>query len=198
MFPPGHYGMALALYSVVGYALLVRGYGRDALAGGGVVLSYALLPDLDGDVGFLVHRGVTHTVWFALAVGTLCVLVVSSSLRRRPRREALVGGLWAFFLGAFAVAAHLLADALNPWGVMPVYPVSSAIYSLDLVRAPNDAANYAMLTGGVGLAAAAWVAGRRAAARRRGARQSRRSLAVRLYRRLKTRLRGQEQESTVE
>ena len=179
MFPPGHYGMALALYSVVGFVLLKRGYVRDALSGGGIVLAYTLFPDLDGRVDFLIHRGVTHTLWFAVAVGIFCVLVVSTSLRGRPRREAVRGALWAFFLGAFAVVAHLLADVINPWGVMPVYPVSPALYSLDLVRATNDTANYAKLAGGAGVAVAAWLAGRPG--------RGRPSLALRLYRRLRDR-----------
>jgi inner membrane protein len=160
MFPPGHYGMALLLYAIVGYVLLSRGYVRDALSGGGIVLAYTLFPDVDGKFEFLVHRGVTHTLWFAVAVGLFCVLVVSSSLVGRPRRQAIRGGLWAFFLGAFAVVAHLLADVINPWGVMPIYPVSPALYSLDLVRATNDAANYAMLAAGIGIALFAWFAGR--------------------------------------
>ncbi|NHN58726.1 MULTISPECIES: metal-dependent hydrolase [Halorussus] len=179
MFPPGHYGMALALYAVVGYALLRRGYVRDALSGGGIVLAYTLFPDLDGRFDFLVHRGVTHTLWFAAAVGALCVLAVATSLRGRPRREAVRGALWAFFLGSFAVVAHLLADVINPWGVMPIYPVSPALYSLDLVRATSDAANYAMLAGGAAVATAAWLAGRPG--------RPRPSLARRLYRRVRDR-----------
>ncbi|WP_135830424.1 metal-dependent hydrolase [Halorussus halobius] len=160
MFPLGHYGVALTLYALVGYALLSRRYDSDALYGGGVVVAFALLPDVDGDVAFLVHRGVTHTLWFALGVGAVCVLVVASSLRGRPRREAIRGACWAFFLGAFAVVAHLLADVLNPWGVMPLYPLSPKLYALDLVYATNDAANYALLALGVGAATLAWVAGR--------------------------------------
>ena len=174
MFPPGHYGMALACYAAVGYALLTRGYGRDAVFGGGIVLAYTLFPDVDGQLDFLVHRGVTHTLWFALAVGTFCVLVVASSLLKRPRREAARGALWAFFLGNLAVVAHLLADVINPWGVMPVYPLSPALYSLNLVRATNDAANYALFAFGVGTAALAWTAGRPGRARP--------SLTARLYR----------------
>ena len=158
MFPPGHYGMALVLYSVVGYALLTRGYVRDALSGGGVVLAYTLFPDMDGKFEFLVHRGVTHTLWFAAAVGAFCVLAVSTSLYGRERREALRGAAWAFFLGALAVVAHLLADVVNPWGVMPLYPVSPALYTLDLVRATNDAANYAMFAVGVLVAGATLLA----------------------------------------
>ena len=174
MFPPGHYGVALTLYALVGYALLSRRYDSDALYGGGVVVAFALLPDVDGDLAVLVHRGATHTLWFALAVGTACVLVVASSLRSRPRDEAIRGACWAFFLGAFAVVAHLLADVLNPWGVMPLYPVSTDLYALDLVYATNDAANYALLALGVGTATLAWVVGR--------AGRSRPTLTERLYR----------------
>lgn len=179
MFPLGHYGMALALYAVVGYVLLRRDRVHDALCGGGIVLAYTLFPDLDGQLEFLVHRGVSHTLWFALAVGALCLLVVAPDLRGRSRREAILGGSWAFFLGAFAVVAHLLADVLNPWGVMPLYPVSPALYSLELVYAGNDAANYAMLAAGVGIAVAAWFAGRPG--------RERPTPALRLYRRLRER-----------
>lgn len=179
MFPPGHYGVVLACYAAVGYVLLTRGYARDAVYGGGVVLSYTLFPDVDGEFAFLVHRGVTHTLWFALAVGAFCVLVVASSLRGRSRREAARGALWAFFLGNLAVVAHLLADVINPWGVMPVYPVSPALYSLDVVRATNDAANYALFAFGVGTAALAWTAGRPG--------RTRPWLPLRLYRRLRNR-----------
>jgi len=179
MFPPGHYGVALALYAVVGSLLLRRGYARDALSGGGVVLAYTLFPDVDGKLDFVVHRGATHTLWFAAAVGLFCVLVVAADLRGRSRRGAAAGAGWAFFLGAFAVVAHLAADLLNPWGVMPLYPATPALYSLDVVRATNDAANYAILAGGLGVAATAW-----ALASPPGARPS---FLFRLYRRLRGR-----------
>ncbi|WP_134670650.1 metal-dependent hydrolase [Halorussus marinus] len=177
MFPPGHYGMALALYAVVGALVLRRGYVRDALSGGAIVLAYTLFPDVDGKLEFVVHRGVTHTLWFAAAVGLFCVLVVASDLRGRSGRSAVAGACWAFFLGSFAVVAHLAADLLNPWGVMPFYPVTPALYSLDVVRATNPAANYAMLAGGLCIGATAWTLAHPAGARA--------SLAMRLYRRLR-------------
>ena len=184
MFLPGHYGMALALYAAVGYFLLTRGYARDALSGGGIVLAYTLFPDMDGKLSFFVHRGVTHTLWFAVAVGALCVLVVASSLRGRKRREAIRGAAWAFFLGAFAVVAHLLADVINPWGIMPLYPVSPALYTFDLVRATNDAANYAMFAGGACVAATVLVV---AWSREKTERTSRLGLVRRAYRWLRAR-----------
>lgn len=171
--------MALALYAGVGYALVRRGYFRDALWGCTIVLAYTLAPDVDGKLAFLVHRGVTHTVWFSVAVGLVCVLAAASSLRARPRREAAVGAAWAFSLGALAVVAHLLADVITPWGVMPLYPLSDALYTFDLVYATNDAANYAMFAAGALVAATAWLAARPP--------RPRPSLVVRLYRRLRGR-----------
>lgn len=184
MFALGHYGMALLLYAVAGYAVLRRGYGRDALFGGGIVLAYTRLPDLDTELDFLVHRGVTHTLWFVLAAGLVCLLVVANDLRGRPRREATRAGAWAFFLGSSSIVAHLLADVLTPWGVMPLYPATPALYTLDLVYAGNEAANLALLTAGALAVAIAWAAGR---PDRPG-----RSLPVRVYRRLKGRERAAE------
>lgn len=179
MFAPGHYGMALLLYAVAGYALLRRGYVRDALFGGAIVLVYTRLPDLDTELDFLVHRGVTHTAWFALAAGLVCLFVITNDLRRLPRRDAVRGGTWAFFLGSSSIVAHLLADVLTPWGIMPLYPATPALYTLDLVYAGNDAANYALFAAGALAVGIAWVAGRPA---RPG-----RSLPVRAYRRLRDR-----------
>lgn len=181
MFALGHYGMALLLYAVAGYAMLKRGYVRDALFGGAIVLTYTRLPDLDTELDFLVHRGVTHTAWFAAAAGLVCLLVVVNDLWGRPRREAMRAGAWAFFLGSFSIVAHLLADVMTPWGVMPLYPLTPALYTLDLVYAGNDFANYALLVAGTLAAGVAWMAGRPG--------RPRRSLPVRVYRRLRGRKR---------
>lgn len=179
MFALGHYGMALLLYAVVGYVLVSRGYVRDGLWGGGIVLAYTLHPDIDRQVDFLIHRGVTHTLWFAVAVGLLCLLAVANSLRTRPRREAVRGAAWAFFLGAFSIVAHLAADVITPWGVMPLYPLTPALYTFDLVYARNATANYALFTAGIFAVSAAWVAAHWSGPRR--------SLPRRVYRRLRGR-----------
>lgn len=171
--------MALALYSVVGYVLVRRGYVRDAVWGCAIVLAYTLFPDMDTKLEFLVHRGVTHTVWFTAAVGLVCVLAAASSLRGRSLRGTAVRAAWAFSLGALAVVAHLLADVITPWGVMPLYPLSDALYTFELVYANNAAANYAMFAAGTLVAVTAWLAAR--------PRRPRPSLPLRVYRRLRGR-----------
>ena len=45
--------------------------------------------------------------------------------------------------------SHLLADALTPAGIEPLWPVSSKNYSLELVTADSVVGNYALLALGV-------------------------------------------------
>lgn len=61
--------MALLAYAPVGFGVLVLGFETLAVAGGGVVVGGAMLPDLDPRIPGVPHCGPTHTIWFALAVG---------------------------------------------------------------------------------------------------------------------------------
>ncbi|WP_242493351.1 metal-dependent hydrolase [Haloarcula hispanica] len=49
--------------------------------------------------------------------------------------------------------SHIAADALTPAGVRPWRPVDDTYYFLDVVKAKNPLANYALL--GLGIASAA-------------------------------------------
>lgn len=178
MFPLGHYGMALLVYSAVGCALLVRGRRRDALGGGAVVLLFTIHPDLDSQFPALAHRGVTHTLWFALLVGGVCVAVVATRLRRSPTRSAVAGGLWAFSLGALSILAHMAADALTPWGVVPLSPVASTSYTANVTLASNPTANRWLLGAGMLAAGVAWWLGNSI---RRGSYRPRTTAIKRLY-----------------
>ena len=150
--------MALLVYSVIGLALLTRGYRDDALAGGVVMLLFTMHPDMDGDFSFIPHRQITHTVWFALLVGIFCaLLIVGDGLYRGRDRTALTWpATWAFSLGTLSGLTHLFADMLNPWGVMPFYPVSNFLITFDVVKASNVAANVGLLVAGVFASVAAW------------------------------------------
>ncbi|MFC4544415.1 metal-dependent hydrolase [Halosolutus amylolyticus] len=103
---------AFATHAFVGYAL-VRAFTR-ADPRIGVVLG--LLPDVDflfpAGMGWpFVHRGITHTLVFALAVAAgLYVL-------RRDRSIALAAGL--------AIGSHLAIDSLSPKGVVLCYPIEA-------------------------------------------------------------------------
>lgn len=144
MHRPGHYGVALACYAPIGATAVVVGFETLAIAGGVVAVGGAMLPDLDQRLPGVSHRGITHTVWFALALGT--VLGVGAGL---------AGGVAAGVIGSLAgvvlVGAHLLADALTPMGIRPFAPVDDREYSLGVTTASNPIANYALL--GLGIVA---------------------------------------------
>lgn len=101
---------AFATHAIVGYAL-VRGF-TDVDPWMGAVLG--IFPDVDfcfpAEWSWpLVHRGVTHTPLFALAIvaGTYAV--------RRDRAVGRAVGL--------AIGSHLLIDSLSPKGINWLFPL---------------------------------------------------------------------------
>lgn len=160
MHRPGHYGAALAVYSPIGFALTAAGVGELALIGGAIVVGGAMVPDWDQRVPFVRHRGVTHTVWFALLVGGVFALVGGAvGASASGGVGAAVVGVFGFLLGVTMITAHVLADALTPMGIRPLAPVRDDKISLDVAKAANPIANYALLVVGGALAAVALVAG---------------------------------------
>jgi inner membrane protein len=152
----GHYGAALICYSPIAAVLITLGAGEMALAGGAIVVGGAMLPDYDQRVPGISHRGPTHTVWFALAVGA--VLGAAGGFVG----NAVLGVVGAV-TGMVLVVAHLLADALTPMGIRPFAPASDRQYTLDLVKASSTVGNYFLLVAGIVAAAAALYTGRLAA-----------------------------------
>ena len=155
MHREGHVGAALLAYA----PLLAVASFLDALAFGIVgaagMVTLAMVPDYDMRVPLVKHRGVTHTVAFAVLVGSalgVAGLVAASSTA--PATAATVGG-FAFFVGTLAVLSHVAADALTPMGVKPFWPLSTRHYSLDLVRADNVVANYLLFVLGIAASTAA-------------------------------------------
>lgn len=174
MHRKGHIGVTLLLYSpvvlIVGHAvewllpLLVLGAVllADALLPVTALLrairsrgrfrrvsfSPAMLPDLDMRLPGVKHRGVTHTVWFAVlcavlaAAFGLALLSVLGAVLLPARPFALLAGVLFFaYLGFHAVVTHLVGDVITPAGIRPFAPVRSTEYSLGLVKAANPAAN---------------------------------------------------------
>ena len=159
MHRPGHYGGSLLAYAPVGFVLTALGAVEIAVAGGAVSVAGAMIPDWDQRVPFISHRGPTHTIWFALLLGIVGAaggtLLGSSAGVARMVALAVVGGI----VGTVTVLGHLLADVLTPMGIRPFEPVSSTSYSLNVAKAANPIANYALLGVGVAAAAVALVAG---------------------------------------
>ena len=117
-----------------------------ALVGGAIVLWLATLPDVDHRLPLVEHRGVTHTVPFALGVGGVLAAAAYATTSVLPFFDsptvaaAFVGGL-----GAYGVLAHLLGDVLTPAGIPLLWPLSGRSYSLSLWTAKNPIANYVLL-----------------------------------------------------
>jgi inner membrane protein len=149
----GHWGVSLLAFAPVGFALLAVGRPTLAVAGGGAVLWLSTLPDVDHRLPLVSHRGVTHTLAFALAVG-LVGAGVGVALAPAVGDGHVVLGLFGFGVGMLGILAHLLADALTPAGVPLLWPLSGRRRSLSLTRADDTTANLLLLALGVGATAA--------------------------------------------
>jgi inner membrane protein len=154
VYRTGHYGVSLLAYAPVAVALVATGHAGLAPLGGIGVLFLTPVPDWDHRIPFFEHRGITHTVWFALLVGTLLGAScfqgarVVTGLQAAHGSPELLGG-FGFGVGTFAVLSHLAGDVITPAGLEPFHPVSGRHYTLDLVGAANRIANAALLVLGV-------------------------------------------------
>lgn len=156
MYRLGHQGINLILFAPVLFVLVVAGYPVAGGLGVLVMFTTASLPDVDHRLPLIDHRGLTHTVWAALAVGVATAAlawVVSGAF------VGIVGtmgfsqrGVAAYAGGvvAFSVLGHLLGDVLTPMGIMPWYPVSARSYTLSVCPAKSWLANRLFFASGVG------------------------------------------------
>jgi inner membrane protein len=164
VYRPGHTGVVLTVYAPLGYTLLAAGRPVLALMGGTIAVALAMIPDLDMRLPGVSHRGVTHTVVFALLVGAVLgafgwalgdtlskPLVIRAGVSLRVDTLPATGlGAFGCALGVLTIGAHLLADVITPMGIVPFWPLSSKRYSLDIVRASNTVANVFLFCLGIG------------------------------------------------
>jgi inner membrane protein len=155
MYQRGHHGVSLLVFSPICHELVRTGRPLLAFLIGSTMLGLAMLPDVDQKLP-VPHRGPTHSLLFAAAVGGVFAGV------GYVLRPVLPATLWlglgpvgfGFALGALSVLAHLLGDTLTPMGVDYLWPIDYDV-SLGLVTAGNQAANYVLLALGVMATAAA-------------------------------------------
>ncbi|WP_251331067.1 metal-dependent hydrolase [Haloplanus pelagicus] len=154
MYRRGHWGVTLLVFAPVGFGLVLVGRPALAVAGGVAMLWLSMLPDYDHRIPGLSHRGPTHTLAFAALVGVAGAGAgVGLATVFQGGHETLVP--FGFAIGALAVIAHLLADALTPAGVPFLWPLSGRDFSVYLTRADNTVANYVLLAVGVCITAVA-------------------------------------------
>ena len=142
-------GAVLLAYASVGTLFALRGAPSVALVGLALMIALAMVPDWDHRVPGIEHRGVTHTLAFAVVVGAVVAygarVAAGATGPLTPPRAAAFG----FFVGTMAVVVHLVADALTPAGVRPFWPLWGRTFTLSVTRASNPVANYALLAMGV-------------------------------------------------
>lgn len=166
MYREGHLGIALLAYAPVAFALSYAG-GFEVLALGLAGVAFAsYAPDLDSEVSFIDHRGVTHTFLAAGALGVVYAAIAVFLATHGVGRDAIfvvqerpvayvAAALFGFFVGVVGVCTHLLGDVITPMGIAPCWPFDDQRYSLDLVLSSNRRVNAALLlAGGVALVAA--------------------------------------------
>jgi inner membrane protein len=159
MHQKGHIGASLAVYAPFGFLVTALSSLEGGVIGAVAVASMAMIPDLDMRVPLVKHRGITHTVWFAVAVGALFGVVGAVAGFQESVAAAALFGVLAFGFGMLTIVSHLVADALTPMGIEPFAPLRDDHFTLDLFKAANPIANYALLALGGLTAAVALVAG---------------------------------------
>ncbi|MFB6179235.1 MAG: metal-dependent hydrolase [Halorientalis sp.] len=149
MYRAGHLGVSLLVYAPVGFVLLFSGRPELALLGEIGMLSLASVPDVDHDLPLVSHRGVTHTVGFAVLAGLAFGAIgwVFGGHPSVPTHSSLA--VFGFAVGTLGILAHLIGDLLTPMGITPFWPLWARTFSLRLTPADNTFANYGLLALGM-------------------------------------------------
>lgn len=156
MHKEGHAGSMLLAFAPFAFVLTYTGHYAAVAAGFLLLGGMPMVPDIDMKLP-IKHRGWTHTVWFATALGvvlTLAVVAVQFYTGYIPPYDRAIGpALFAFFVGNMWVYGHLIGDAVTKMGIEPFYPFSD--YWLRIDRPPflpttaaSDLANKLFLIGG--------------------------------------------------
>lgn len=157
MYRHGHYGVALLVSAPVGSLLGPAAGPAFSL----VAVATSMLPDWDTRTTRVRHRGVTHTVGFAVvaAVGAGLLATAGWLVVREVAPAAVPSGVPPAEVGPFVaagtflgVASHLLADALNPGygtnAMRPLWPASRRVVRWGIARVDSPAWNWGLLVVG--------------------------------------------------
>lgn len=157
MHREGHIGAALAAYAPLGAVVLALGFETAAVGGAVGAVGLAMVLDYDQQVPWIKHRGVTHTVRFAVVVLIATALLGAFLGYLHPETALLETiGLSAFgaAVGGITILSHIGADALTPMGVEPFD--DGQHYSLEVCRADSVLWNYGLLVFGLIVALVAY------------------------------------------
>lgn len=73
---------------------------------------------MDMRIPFVTHRVITHTVWFAIAVGAALAVIGVAIGIQVGLLKAIILESFGLFVGNLTIGARLLADTLSPIGLL--------------------------------------------------------------------------------
>ena len=123
----------LALGACTGELLLGKRIGKKALFWGALSQS---LPDIDvagalfypADKALLIHRGLTHSFFFAVIMGAVLGFIFY-----RVHPKIAVAGALLFFFFCFELMLHDMLDVCNAYGTGLLEPFSHRRFSINLL-----------------------------------------------------------------
>src|SRR5699024_8860201 len=154
MYRKGHWGLALLFYSPIVFGALSADIATLPLviAGTAVTSGLCMLRDVDQNLPFIKHRGITHTIWFALLVGVVLgggAFIIAqetgqSFLGQWIPSKTLLGSPLAVTVGWFfggtgvlVIVSHLIGDWLTVMGIRPYAPLWKHKHRLGITHADN-------------------------------------------------------------
>lgn len=147
----GHVGLGLLVCSpLVAWLLALDRVGMAAAVVATAAL-FGMLPDADEFLP-IPHRGLTHTVWFA--VGTPLVFGVVAAIVLRVDPIAIVdrpatATIALTGTAALSLLSHLLGDVVTPMGLRPFAPLSDWHVTFDVVLSRSPTVNRLLLGAGL-------------------------------------------------
>jgi len=135
----------VCLGACVGELLLHKQLGKKALLWGIVAQN---LPDIDSlaalflpaDRAFLIHRGITHSLFFAIVAGLLLAW-----LARRVHYKTRLSFVALAFFFCFQLLLHDLLDVCNSYGTGLLEPFSHQRFSVNLLYVADPFFTVALL-----------------------------------------------------
>jgi inner membrane protein len=124
MYKPGHVGMSLIFLSPITFIL--NSINRPILSVITIITTIFLTtqPDIDLKLPVVKHRGLTHTIYFAILLGLIASFIFRKShslfLDQIVTNTSTMSiTLLGFLVGFLAVISHLMADVITITGIQP-------------------------------------------------------------------------------
>ena len=95
MYARGHVGVGLLLYAPLATVLIMGNLFALAAVGWALTVFLSTLPDIDMKLPGVPHRGPTHTLWFAAAVGVVMAVLSGIGASVLIGQGAFDAALWS-------------------------------------------------------------------------------------------------------